>query len=164
MRSGDSAAHRDTQRSAVYSAEDQWTAILDRGGVVDFFGSTLTLVPQRRFGDMDAVRAYVEQVCATNGITTPEVRSHAGHSRAHYSSTTSTIAIPWNVSARATGWAARESVLLHEIAHHWAFVSDASLLHDFHYVRSMIRLVTSTLGDEAALLLRAGYDGAGVRG
>lgn len=155
---------RDTQRASVYSAEDQWTAILDRGGAVDFFGSVLTILPQQRFGDMDAVRAYVEHVCRINGLAAPEVRSHRGHARAHYASATSTIAIPWNLSTRATGWAARESVLLHEIAHHSAFLSAASLLHDTHYVDSMIRLVTSTLGEEAALLLRAGYDGVGIRG
>lgn len=156
--------NRDVQRSAVYAAEDQWTAILDRGGTVDFFGSVLTIVPQRRFGDLDAVRTYVEHVCTGNGLAVPEVRAHRGHSRAHYSSATATISIPWNLSGRSTGWAARESVVLHEIAHHWAFQSATTLLHDTHYVGAMIRLVASTLGEEAALLLRAGYDGVGVRG
>ncbi|HAN71376.1 MAG TPA: TIGR04338 family metallohydrolase, partial [Actinobacteria bacterium] len=38
--------------NAVYAAEDQWSAVLDRGGVVDFFGSRIDVPMQRRFGDV----------------------------------------------------------------------------------------------------------------
>ena len=41
---------RDTDRAAVYAAEDQWSAALNRGGVIDFFGSRLQLPVQTRFG------------------------------------------------------------------------------------------------------------------
>jgi len=153
----------DSDRSAVYAAEDQWTALLDRGGTVDFFGSTLTLPVQRRFGDLAAVRAYVERACATVEIDVPHVRVRKGHTRAHFESPPATIAIPGIDGALAGTWAARETVVLHEVAHHWTFVVHRSVAHDARFRTAMITLVTNMLGDEAALLLRAGYDGA-IRG
>jgi len=151
----------DTQRAAVYVAEDQWSAVLDRGGTVDFFGSVLALPTQRRFGDFDAVRGYVQAVCTSVGISVPTVRARRGHTRAHYESATTTIAIPDVVSSGA--WAARESVVLHELAHHWDFLEHGSLMHGAGFRTAMLTLVADTLGEEAALLLRAGYDGT-VRG
>jgi putative metallohydrolase (TIGR04338 family) len=153
----------DAARGAVYAAEDQWTAVLDRGGTVDFFGSTLTVPVQRRFGDLAAVRDYVRWVCTTVGISVPAVRARRGHTRAHYESASATIAIPGMDGALSGAWAARESVVLHEVAHHWAFLSHASLMHDTHYRTAMVEASTVALGVEAALILRAGYDGA-VRG
>jgi putative metallohydrolase (TIGR04338 family) len=55
-------------RSAVYSAEDQWSAVLDRGGVVDFFGSRIDVPQQRRFGDLASVRRYVDAVLALPSV------------------------------------------------------------------------------------------------
>ena len=48
--------NRDVHRSAVYRAEDQWSATLDRGGVVDFFGSVIDVPEQLRFGALEAVQ------------------------------------------------------------------------------------------------------------
>lgn len=154
-------AGTDSQRSAVYAAEDQWSAILDRGGIVDFFGSTLVVPTQRRFGDLQAARDYVQGVCAMIGVESPVVRARRGHTRAHYESSTATIAIPDMESTGA--WAGRESVVLHEIAHHWTFLTCGSLTHGRDFRSAMLTVVSETLGDQAALLLRAGYDGA-VRG
>ena len=151
----------DAQRSAVYEAEDQWASVLDRGGTVDFFGSTIVVPTQRRCGDLAAIRDYVHLVCTSVGISVPKVRARRGHARAHYESATATIAIPDVESSGA--WAARESVVLHELAHHWDFVVDGSLMHGAGFRAAMLALVTDTLGEEAALLLRAGYDGT-IRG
>lgn len=150
----------DPDRAAVYAAEDQWTAVVDRGGTVDFFGSMLTVPVQRRFGDLSAVREYVEWVCASVGLAPPEVRARRGHTRAHYESDSLTIAIPGMDTSLAGAWAARESVVLHEIAHHWSYVTHSSLSHGVTFRSAMVELTASTLGDEAALILRAGYDGA----
>ena len=150
-------------RSSVYAAEDQWSAVLDRGGLVDFFGSRLDVPQQRRFGDLDSVRRYVDAVLTLPSVVerwAPEsvaVRERAGQAKAHYEPSTATIAIPLK-----TMWAARESVLLHEIAHHLRGSADEDW-HGPRFRQTMCGLVSIVLGDPAALLLRAGYEEAGVR-
>lgn len=157
--------------TAVYAAEDQWSALLDRGGVVDFFGSTVDLPTQRRFGDLASIRAYVDAVLAGPAVRAAypgagpvAVRARAGRQRAHYEPASATIAIP--VSAR---WAGRESVVLHEVAHHLACsrAGDAGRgrrsWHGAQFRAAMDVLVDEVLGAAAALVLRAGYDAAGVR-
>ena len=51
---------------ALYAAEDQWSAVLDRGGVVDFFGSRLDVPLQRReaLGRTQVSRARLAQLTA----------------------------------------------------------------------------------------------------
>lgn len=154
----------DLWRSQVYSAEDQFTSLLNRGGSVDFFGSTLDLVPQRRFGDLDSVRLYVERACELvadiyPGITPPQVRARKGTTRAHYEFSTQLIALP--VSDQ---WALRESVILHECAHHLTWLIHGSHVapHGPEFAQIMLQLVQCVMGENAALLLRVGYQEAGV--
>lgn len=161
---------RPVPASAVYAAEDQWSAVLDRGGSVDFFGSRLDVSAQRRFGDIDSIRRYVEAVVALPAVVARypavgpvTVRERAGQSKAHYEAQTSTIAIPMKST-----WAARESVILHEVAHHLVGSSkqSTSTRHQWHGVgfrQAMCLLAQAVLGSEAALLLRAGYEEAGLR-
>ena len=153
---------------ALYAAEDQWSAALDRGGVVDFFGSRLDLPVQRRFGDLDAMQTYAAFVLGLAPVRAEfpdagsvRVRVRAGQRKAHYEPNAAVIAIPV-----AEQWAARESVLLHELAHHCACSIDpaAGVRHGGLYRSTMLCLVEAALGGQAALLLRAGYDFAGVRG
>lgn len=159
---------RDTHRAAVYAAEDQWSALLDRGGVVDFFGSRIDVPAQRRFGDVAAVRRYVDGVLATDIVTARFplagpviVRERAGQRSAHYEPATATIAIPM-----AATWAAREAVVLHEVAHHLACSEDPGVgpqpWHGARYRAVMCGLVAEGVGEPAALLLRAGYEGVGA--
>lgn len=145
----------DRFRQSVYRAEDQWSSVIDRGGAVDFFGSMVQVPTQIRFGSLEDVRAYVEHVCGVHDTVVPEVRHRKGGSRAHYED--GVIAIP---SSHA--WAMRESVLLHEIAHHMCVQDHSSSLHDAHFTTTMLTLVESRLGPEAALLLRTGYVNAGA--
>ena len=157
--------------SAVYAAEDQWSALLDRGGTVDFFGSRMDVPTQRRFADIVTVQAYVDAALAVPSVKAAypsvgpaRVRERSGQRRAHYEPTTGTIAIPVR-----TLWAGRESVVLHELAHHLAcgagVPSDHTgrRWHGREFQSAMDVLVLATLGEAAALLLRAGYDAAGVR-
>jgi putative metallohydrolase (TIGR04338 family) len=153
---------------ALYAAEDQWSSALDRGGVVDFYGSRIDLPVQKRFGDLVAVQRYADAV-----LTQPEihaaypaagpvcVRERAGQRKAHYEPEGAVIAIPMGER-----WAARESVVLHEVAHHCACSVDATngVRHGVLFRSTMLTLVAATLGEAAALLLRAGYDAAPVRG
>ncbi len=76
--------NRDVHRSAVYRAEDQWSATLDRGGVVDFFGSVIDVPEQLRFGALEAVqtacgrcRGAAEVTAASAGSTPPRERALA---------------------------------------------------------------------------------------
>ncbi len=90
------------------------------------------------------------------------MRERAGQSKAHYEVATSTIAIPLG-----TQWAARESVILHEVAHHLCSGRQAAAdgRRDWHGPRFrsvMCDLVAVVLGEPAALLLRAGYEEAGL--
>lgn len=145
----------DRHRQAVYRAEDQWSSLIDRGGTVDFFGSTLQAPVQLRFGRLEEVTTYVDRACTDYGITAPTVRHRKGGTRAHYEA--GVIAIPTNEP-----WAMRESVVLHEIAHHVCVSSAGSTEHDEHFTSAMLDLVRTRLGFEAELLLRTGYAACGA--
>jgi putative metallohydrolase (TIGR04338 family) len=154
--------------TAVYAAEDQWSAVIDRGGSVDFFGSRIDVPMQRRFADVASVQAYVDAALATpfarQGYPAAGpvvVRERAGQRSAHYEPDSATIAIPLR-----TLWAGREAVVLHELAHHLACSTGVEAgsrrWHGPEYLAAMGGLVAEMLGEAAALLLRAGYDAAGV--
>lgn len=156
--------------SAVYAAEDQWSAVLDRGGVVDFFGSRLDVPMQRRFADVASVQAYVDLVLAAEQVRAAypraaavTVRASRSRVQASYLPEQQVIDLPGEL------WAGRESVVLHEIAHHLACSAGADAQrtstrwHGTHFRAAMDLVVTVMLGEAAALLLRAGYDAAGVR-
>lgn len=145
----------DRFRQAVYQAEGQWSAIVDRGGLVDFFGSQIKAPVQLRFGSLADVQTYVEATCADLGIDPPAVRHRKGGSRAHYSD--GVMAIPSDQP-----WAMRESVILHELAHHVCVVSTGNTNHDAEFTSAMLELVRAELGFEAELLLRTGYTAAGA--
>ena len=155
--------------SAVYAAEDQWSAVLDRGGIVDFFGSRIDVPMQRRFGDLASVQTYVEAVTSLESVRAqyPQagpvaVRERSGQLKAHYEPATATIAIPFR-----SAWAGREAVVLHEVAHHLAcsrgVPAGSRRWHGPEFQAAMCVLVSAVMGEAAALLLRAGYDQAGVR-
>ena len=158
-------------RSAVYAAEDQWSALLDRGGVVDFFGSRLDVPQQRRFADIESVRRYVEQVLALADVQQAfpnpapvSVRERAGQTKAHYEPDQQVIALP--MKSTQAMWAGREAVVLHELAHHLSvgrgLVPGTDDWHGPEYRLTMCGLVAAVLGESAALLLRAGYAECGV--
>ena len=92
------------------------------------------------------------------------MRERSGQRRAHYEPATATIAIPIRDL-----WAGREAVVLHELAHHLACSAGVPASasgrrwHGAEFRAAMCDLVTEVLGAQAALLLRAGYDAAGVR-
>jgi putative metallohydrolase (TIGR04338 family) len=145
----------DRLQQSVYRAEDQWSALIDRGGPVDFFGSSIHAPVQLRFGSLEAVSSYVQQVCHSQAIDPPQIRHRKGGTRAHYAN--GVIAIPTHEP-----WAMRESVILHEIAHHVCMMNANGLLHDQHFTSTMLSLAKENLGYEAELLLRTGYQAAGI--
>jgi putative metallohydrolase (TIGR04338 family) len=145
----------DRDRAAVYAAEDQWNTILDRGGRVDFFGSTLQIAPQLRFADQASVERYVDAALARMAFTGPpvEIRQRKGGTRAHYSD--GVIAIPIQHL-----WSGRESVVLHELAHHISAGFEPA--HGSMYRANMITLVRTVQSAESALILSTAYREAGL--
>jgi putative metallohydrolase (TIGR04338 family) len=151
----------------VYAAEEQWGRQLARGGSVDFFGSPLQLPQERRFADIGAVQRYVDAVMGLIGVITRwpgvppvRVRERAGTGRAHYSEGVIALPLQGLVGER---WAARESVVLHELTHHLvAHTHPGVAAHGPEFCGDEVLLVGIALGPEAALLLRAAFDGAGI--
>ncbi|MCW1958500.1 MAG: TIGR04338 family metallohydrolase [Mycobacterium sp.] len=156
--------------SAVYGAEHQWSAILDRGGLVNFHGSHIDIPMQMRFADIPSVQKYVDGVLALDSVREMypnagpvRVRERRGQGKAHYEPSTATVAIP--MANRAFG---RESTVLHELAHHLSASAglpttrSGTRWHGVEFRRTMIFLVSVVLGEPAALLLRAGYHDAGL--
>lgn len=139
---------------------------------MEFHGSLINVPLQKRFADIPSVQRYVDGVLALDAIRARypkagpiRVRERHGQRSAHYEPSTATIAIP--MVERMFG---RESVVLHEVAHHLS-VSEGlparpggTRWHGNEFRETLLFLVSVVLGDEAALLLRAGYHASGVRG
>lgn len=151
---------RDSQRQRLYDAEHVVEGILDRAHLaptVDFYGSSLVLPAERKFGDLEGVQRYVDGVLALNWVkdTWPRaqypisIRRRKGDQRAHYEWVTSTIAVPDHGRGRFT---MREHYILHEVAHH---LNDdrREASHGPAFAGIMLRLVTELIGPEAGLLL-----------
>lgn len=152
----------DRDRALVYSAEDAWSKALDRGGRFDFFGSTFTLPTQRIIGDVATMQRLVDHWLASSqlqrsfpGCSGIYVRSRRGQSKAHYEPA-GIIAIPLEQP-----WACKEAVLAHEVAHHCSWTPELAP-HGPHFRSALIQVAEVAFGAEAALVLRASYDGAGL--
>lgn len=167
-------AERDTARALVYAAENQWSAALDRGGVIDFFGSKFTLPQQKQFETIAAMQNYCDGVMVSERLMnrypsagSVVVRPRAGQRMAHYESASGTIAIPLSSTQGEPSWACREAVLLHELTHHLLYASAdpaavAEPIHGSAFTTTMCWLVCEVLGSEAALVLQGAFQGAGL--
>lgn len=161
---------RDSQRSAVYAAEQFVRTLFDRAGergnrVVEFFGTQLTLPPEARFSSLDAVRRYVDEVVAMPAVAARwpsvgplAVRARRGTMAAHYEAAErgGVIAVP----ERESSWALRELVVLHEIAHH---LTDAAPPHGPAFTATFCQLCEVVMGPEVGHVLRVVYAKEGVR-
>ena len=161
---------RDFQRSRVYDAEHLVHRIFDRSAqypVVEVAGSRLTLPIERKFGSIEAVQRYVDQVLSLAWVRQTWVRAgipvvlreRAGSAQAHYQRAGSVMAVPGHRSGSA--WALRELVILHELAHHLA--PDVEVAHGGAFVDRMITLVEEIIGPEAGLLVRVTMMDVGVQ-
>lgn len=156
---------RDTQRARVYRAEDAWAARLDaaRQGAVlaTVGGSALVLPAERRLGSLEAAAAYCERVLALPGVVAlagrlavPTLRPRRGLRSAHWEPP-GVVALP--VPRHGEPWALRESVVLHELAHHVGETTGRTTGHAAPYPAVVLHLVEAVLGAEAALALRVDY-------
>ena len=159
------AAPRDGQRSRVYRAEDAWSARLDaarRGARFATVGGSAVLLPEeRRFGDLLAAATYARGVLAHPDVVhalgrlpAPAVRERRGGKAAHWESP-GTIAV--HVPRHGEPWALRESVLLHELAHHVGHLAGLTPHHAAPFPALVLLLVQAALGEQAAFALRVDY-------
>ena len=163
---------RDTQRSRVYAAEEFVRTLFDRvaqhsSRAIDFFGAQLTLPPEARFGSIQSVQRYVDDVLALPAVAdrwTPtgalQVRPRRAAAAAHYEkrSGTGVIAVP---DRNTADWAMRELVLLHEIVHHLDDTGGAA--HGSGFVATLCELAALVMGPEVGHVLRVVYTKEGVR-
>ncbi|MDY6995308.1 MAG: TIGR04338 family metallohydrolase [Actinomycetota bacterium] len=165
---------RDSQRAKVYAAEEFVRTMFDRAAqrgnpVVEFFGTHLTLPPEARFSSAEAVQRYVDDVLAVPAVrdrwpaVSPlRVRSRRGSTAAHYECDAggATMAVP----DRAGGWALRELVVLHEIAHHLSTESaDPGPAHGPAFVATFCELAAAVMGPEVAHVLRVVFAKEGAK-
>lgn len=156
---------RDAQRARVYRAEDAWAARLDAARLgaplAVVAGSRLLLPAERRLGGLDAARGYLRDVLtlehvrgAVGEVPPPLLRSRRGARAAHWEPP-GTIAV--SVPRHGEPWALRETVLLHELAHHVGAVTGLARGHRAPFPALLLLLVEAVLGDEAAFALRVDY-------
>jgi putative metallohydrolase (TIGR04338 family) len=156
---------RDAQRARVYRAEDAWAARLDAArqgaGLATVGGSRVVLPAERRFGTIETAAEHAarvlslpEVVAVVGRVGPPELRVRAGLTGAHWESP-GVIALP--VPVHGEPWGLRETVLLHELAHHVGETTGRSVAHLAPYPAILLLLVRSTLGPEAALALQVAY-------
>ena len=162
---------RDAQRAKVYAAEEFVRTLFDRAAQhgsnsVEFFGTQLTLPPEARFGSLDAVQRYVDDVLALpalrrhwDDVAPLRVRARRAATAAHYENRdgVGVIAVPDVADA---DWAMRELVVLHEIAHH---LCDEQPPHGPQYVTTLCTLAELVMGPEVGHVLRVVYAKEGVR-
>lgn len=151
------ATVRDTHRSRVYAAEQMLRRVYDTGTTVTLHGITLQLEPEDRFSTLAAVQIYLDRVVSHPDVIAAlgphpriTVRERKGDRFAHYEYDTHTVA----VNTSGTGWALRELVVLHELAH--AYTPGAR--HGAAFTAAFITLVDAVLGPQAALALRLALD------
>lgn len=156
---------RDAQRARVYRAEDAWAARLDaarQGAVLATLGGSAVVLPaERRLGSLSAAADYCARVLAlppvlalAGALPAPELRPRRGLRSAHWEPP-GVIALP--VPPHGEPWALRETVVLHELAHHVGELSGRSSGHRAPYPALVLALVDAVLGPEAALALRVHY-------
>lgn len=164
------AAPRDAQRARVYRAEDAWAARLDAARLgaarATIAGSSVLLPAERRLGSLDAAAAYSARVLALPAVVAvvglvdpPALRLRRGLRAAHWQPP-GTIALP--VPPHGEPWALRETVLLHELAHHVGAVTGRCCGHRAPFPALVLLLVEAVLGAEAAFALRVDYGDVSV--
>lgn len=162
---------RDAQRARVYRAENAWAVRLDAArqgaGLATIVGSRLLLPAERRLGSLDAARDYTARVLALPAVTAalgavapPRLRTRRGARAAHWEPP-GIVAVP--VPRHGEPWALRETVLLHELAHHAGAATGLADKHAAPFPALMLLLVHAVLGEEAAFALRVDYGDQGVQ-
>lgn len=153
---------RDAQRSAVYSAEQQlrWIYDISKGGTAEVGGVALQLEPETKFDKLADIQAYVDLVTLNPAVIgrfgrvgKVRVRERKGDRFAHYQG--GVIA----VNTSGSGWAMRQLVVLHELAHHYSPARG----HGPEFTEAFVYLLETELGPQAALAMHIMQRESGAR-
>lgn len=158
---------RDSQRQRLYNAEQYVRSMLDAADhmgsrTVNIHGSKIVLPIERKFGDLSTVQSYIDRILnrpdirrvfPDTSLREVHVRFRKGQGMAHYqySKSVPEIAIP--IPKHGQGWAMREVVVLHELAHHLAIGNQ----HGEEFAGTLIYLVEEFIGPEVAFLLQDSF-------
>lgn len=156
-----------TAEHAIWSVLDN-VAASEEAFTVTVAGSSLVIPLERKFGRIEDIQSYVDrvwQVVNRNMGSAPRVRPRQSIRHAHASRSRNEIAIPTNEvqAAGKSGWAMREIVVLHELAHILNTSGDHSDGgHGPAFVGWFLRLIREVMGYETWLLALSTFDHAGV--
>lgn len=163
----------DRERKKTYEAENVVRVMSERGGAVELYGTTVQWPVEKRFGSLDHIQTYVDWVMRQPWFagaypraskTAVRVRRRKGERMAHYDPLGHEIAIH-DPEFGKPGWAMREIVVLHELAHHVHRLEDGFVgeSHGPEYRAVFVHLVTEVIGPEAGWVLSTVYYDAGLR-
>jgi putative metallohydrolase (TIGR04338 family) len=150
--------------ATIYAAEDTVLKVLDQGGTVDFFGSTLDLsrTKVRRYAPSDVpfVRGMLDGLYQSHrgpGVraASPTLRvSNRAYRRAVYQPGKHEIVMP------QSQWSWNDLVLMHELAHSLTShtLRGQRAAHGREWRKTYASLVSEVIGPEAGLLLLNGLD------
>ena len=161
----------DKERERTYQAEFIVRQFSEReGATMELFGTKATWPVERRFGHLDHVREYVAWIQRQpwfvehfpRAAAVPvKVRYRKGSRAAHYE-LPATIAI--NAPDNKVGWAMREIVVLHELAHHvHEHEAMAGAAHGAEFRGVFCKLVTEVIGPEAGWILQITFFDSGLQ-
>lgn len=147
---------RDTDRAKVYGAETELGVILSHPDTLTtLHGSTFLVPRERKFGNLEGVQRFVDAALKhVDKPTNVTVRRRKGQKAAHYETLGQIIAIP-----DESFWL-RESIVLHELAHHLAPVTEK---HGSTFRATLVDLLERVLAPEAAQMLRQLYWERGLK-
>lgn len=159
----------DSQRQRLYDAEQMVRVQLELAAKgaqrATVLNSTITIPLELRFGSLESVQSYLQQVQQTDwyrrlfprATSLVTVRKRKGDGKAHYEG--GGVIAMHDVPYGKPGWALREIVALHELAHHVARGDG----HGPVFAGTFLRLVQEAMGWETALLLTSAYADHGVK-
>lgn len=164
------ATDRDMQKSKLYEAEKFVRRTLDTlanspSRTLDFYGSTLVIPDERKFGDLEGVQRYVDALQSLNWVRAAwsraevpvTVRARKGSRFAHYEPWGHVLAVPPHQGGLS--WAMRELVILHEMTHH---LTRSVQAHGPDFAGTFLALVTEAMGPEVGLLLDDSFTQHGI--
>lgn len=147
----------DPERARVYGAESALRDLIAQanspamGPVVVAVGASKVVLPlEVRFGDITSVQRYCDRVLDLASLASRwpvrpvAVRKRKGAARAHWESS-DVIAIP------DASWAMRETVVLHELAHH---LTPEAVNHGREFQDALLDLYCEAMAPEVAFVAR----------
>lgn len=145
----------------AYAAECELREQLETPAVT-LHGCTVTVPVERRFAELADVQRYVDLVLALNWVRAryPRAAESITVERSKKINIADCGSGVMRVNPDHSRWAMRETVILHEVAHHLAPLGSA---HDVEFRTTYLHLLEELVGPEAAFLMRSNYTDQGLK-